>query len=92
MAPDKYWLSWCRENKNWLAKEFLIRTQNQASVDDFFGSWFNIKGKKQTGYFLGHELIREAQKTQSLKQIALLNPQEARMLSLKYLKHIDKQH
>jgi hypothetical protein len=92
MAPDKYWLSWCRENKNWLAKEFLIRTQNQASVDDFFGSWFNIKGKKQTGYFLGHELIREAQKTQSLKQIALLTPQEARMLSLKYLKHIDKQH
>lgn len=88
MAQDKQWLSWCRQHKSWLAKEFLNRLEKQASVDDFFGSWFNIKGKKQTGHFLGHELIREAQKTQSLKQIALLTSKKVRKLSLLYLKSI----
>jgi len=38
----------------------------------FFGSWFDLHGQKQTGYFLGHELIRTLQNKMSLQEVALL--------------------
>ena len=88
MKPDREWLAWCGRHRGWLAKEFLTRLERQASVNDFFGSWFNIEGKKQTGYFLGHEFIKELQKTLSLRKIALLSAQEVRILGIKYLSSI----
>jgi hypothetical protein len=86
MAPDQEWLSWCSQHQDWLAKEFLARMKKGASVNDFFGSWFSIKGKKQTGYYLGHSLINELQKTYSLGEIALLDIDSVRQRGLEYLK------
>jgi len=54
-------------------------------VKDFFGSWFNIQGRKQTGYFLGHEFIRALEETRSLRKIALLKADNVRKLGLQYL-------
>jgi len=88
MAQDKEWLVWCEQNKSWLAKEFLRRLEKQVSVNDFFGSWFNIQGRKQTGYFLGHAFIRELEKTYGLKEIALFNAEKVRALGIQYLKSI----
>jgi len=88
MAQDKEWLVWCKQNKSWLAKEFLKRLEKQVSVNDFFGSWFNIRGRKQTGYFLGHAFIRELEKTCSLREIALFNVEKVRALEIQYLKSI----
>ena len=88
MAQDKEWLVWCEQNKSWLAKEFLKRLEKQVSVNDFFGSWFNIQGRKQTGYFLGYAFIRELEKTYGLREIALLNVEKVRVLGIRYLKFI----
>jgi hypothetical protein len=85
MAPDKEWLHWCIQNKSWLAGEFLSRLSLHTPVKDFFGSWFDIQGKKQTGYFLGHAFVCELEKAYSLREIALLRVEEIRKLSLQYL-------
>jgi len=66
------WISWCRENQNWLAAEFLRRVDEGLDIRPFFGSWFELRGHKQTGYFLGFELIKALQQQASLHEIALL--------------------
>jgi hypothetical protein len=76
-AMDNDWLTWCRKHKGWLAAEFLKTVENNETVVPFFGSWFNIHGRIETGYFLGHEIILELEKSLSLKEIALLNDYEA---------------
>lgn len=86
MVQDREWLLWCEQHKGWLAKEFLKRLEKQASVNDFFGSWFNIQSKTQTGYFLGHAFICELEKTYSLREIALFNVEKVRKLGIRYLK------
>jgi len=71
------WLPWCRENKPWLAGEFLRRVEEGEEVQDFFGSWFDIKGHKQCGYFLGYEVVKDLTKNASLKEAALLEDYES---------------
>lgn len=85
MAQNEGWFFWCEQNKSWLAKEFLNRVSTHAPVNDFFGSWFNIQGRKQTGYYLGHAFIRELEKVYSLKEIALLQVDDITKLALRYL-------
>lgn len=84
-ASDNMWLSWCKLHKSWLAKEFLKRIESHASVRDFFGSWFDIQGKKQTGYFLGYGFIRNLEKAYTMKEIALLDIEEVKELVSQYL-------
>jgi hypothetical protein len=82
MSPDTEdsdWLDWCQEHKGWLATEFLRVVDEGESVRPFFGSWFDIRGRKQCGYFLGHELITRLEASMSLKEIALLNHVEVRL-------------
>lgn len=90
MARNNEWLSWCQQNSSLLVKEFMKRLKKQAAVNDFFGSWFNIQGKSQTGYFLGYVFICELEKTRSLKEIALLNIKEIRKLAIQFLKSTSK--
>ncbi|MHA1674194.1 MAG: hypothetical protein ACTSYI_11280 [Promethearchaeota archaeon] len=68
------WLEWCRKNRNWLAKEYLDSVGDKDKIRRFFGSWFNIQGQKQTGYFLGHEILKEweTEMEQNLKEIACM--------------------
>jgi hypothetical protein len=46
-------------------------------VRPFFGSWYDIRGRKQTGYYLGHEVIDRLAETMPLSDIALLEEGEA---------------
>ncbi len=85
MAPNREWLLWCRQNRKFLAKEFLTRLKEQRSVNDFFGSWFDIQGKSQTGYFLGYIFIQELEKIYSLREISLLEIEEIKKLALQFL-------
>lgn len=73
--PD--WLVWCQQHRSWLATEFLRVVDSGELVTSFFGSWYNIQGRSQTGYFLGHEIIRELEITYSLKEIALFDDFES---------------
>ncbi len=68
---DDGWLAWCEQQTRWLAAEFLRRVDNQDDMRPFFGSWFDIQGWRQCGYFLGHELIRTLEHEASLKEIAI---------------------
>jgi len=72
-APEKQWQEWCKENLGWLANEFLRRVDQGEDMRPFFGSWFDLRGQKQTGYFLGHELIKMLQERMSLREVALLS-------------------
>ncbi|MHA1612976.1 MAG: hypothetical protein ACTSYU_13040, partial [Promethearchaeota archaeon] len=67
------WLTWCRENRNWLAKEYLASVGDKKLIRRFFGSWYDIKGQKQTGYFLGHEILKDWETNQDFKEIACLS-------------------
>lgn len=73
MGEDENWLSWCQENRSWLAAEFLKRVESGKAARSFFGSWFEIRGKRQTGYYLGCEVIHELEKRFDLEEIAQLD-------------------
>jgi hypothetical protein len=88
MKSGKEWLHWCEQHKRWLASEFLRRLERDASVKDFFGSWFSIQGRKQTGYFLGHAFILNLEKTHDLREIALFSSKKVNSICLEYLESI----
>lgn len=72
-GPDsRGWLEDCRKNRSKLAKEFLSRVDGQRDVRGFFGSWFEVEGISQTGYYLGHEVVRSLIDRATLKQVALI--------------------
>lgn len=71
-ASEGEWLDWCQSNKGWLATEFLRTADAGKPISSFFGSWLDIRGKSETGYFLGYKVITELEKRFSLKEIALL--------------------
>jgi len=66
------WLEWCRANRASLAARFLDLAETGGDIRPFFGSWFDISGRKQCGYYLGHEVVRRLERDLSLSQIALL--------------------
>jgi hypothetical protein len=66
------WLSWCHANKTMLAKQFLHFVDNKQDITPFFGSWFDIQGYSQCGYYLGHEVIKDLEKRSSIEEIAIL--------------------
>lgn len=70
------WVEWCHANKQWLAQQYLAHLNDKEELKRFFGSWFEIEGKKQTGYFLGHEMLKEWEITIPFKEIALLTMDE----------------
>lgn len=83
------WVDWCYEHKHFLAQKFLQeyhQNEDQTSKN-FFGSWFNIEGKTQTGYYLGHEIIKEWKKALSFKEIATLQEKEIYSKVLDTLQH-----
>jgi len=80
--PEMGWREWCEKNIRWLVAEFLRRGDQGEDMRPFFGSWFDLRGQKQTGYFLGHEIIKKMQERMSLQEIALLTDVESHLRSL----------
>jgi hypothetical protein len=76
-SPDSDWLKWCQANRGWLAAEFLRTVDAGQPVSAFFGSWFEIQGHSETGYFLGQAVITALERQSGLKEIALLEESEA---------------
>jgi hypothetical protein len=70
------WAHWCEREKSWLAREFLRVIEAGGDVRPFFGSWFALRGRKQTGYFLGCEIVRQLETQKTLREIALLKDVE----------------
>ncbi len=68
--PD--WLPWCMSHRAWLAAKFLRDMKARRSVRPFFGSWYNIDGRIECGYYLGAEIVHEWTRTASLEDVAVL--------------------
>lgn len=73
------WLDWCTMNRDWLALEFLRVVEAGEPVRDFFGSWYDLHGHSQTGYYLGHAIIERWQAALDLREIAVLPDYESRL-------------
>ena len=71
-SADQEWLEWCQSHRAGLAGEFMRTVDAGEAVQKFFGSWYNIEGHSQCGYFLGHEIIKQLETRFSLKEIAVL--------------------
>ncbi len=78
-SGNEDWVTWCGDNRAWLAQEFLRAVDEGESVRPFFGSWYEIEGRSQTGYYLGRELMGCLRSTLSLRAIALLQPDDSRL-------------
>lgn len=65
------WLDWCRKNRSRLASLFLHAATARKSTRRFFGSWYNVDGHIETGYFLGSEVLREWASRSSLREVAV---------------------
>jgi len=70
---DDSWLEWCQSRKGWLAAEFLRAVSAGEPVHRFFGSWYEMDGHSQSGYFLGHEIVKELEAGGALREIAMLD-------------------
>jgi hypothetical protein len=79
---DAGWVEWCHDHLGWLASEFLALAEggDEAAIRPFFGHWYDIRGRRECGYYLGHELIRELETDHSLEQLALLEDVDERMM------------
>jgi len=66
------WLPGCSSHRAWLAAKFLRDVKARRSVRPFFGSWYNIRGQIECGYYLGQEMVREWTETASLREVAVL--------------------
>ena len=76
------WLDWCTENKGMLAERFLQHVEKEADVRAFFGSWFDIQGYKQCGYYLGHEVILDLEQDCDIRKLAVLKDYRHAMKSV----------
>jgi len=73
IAPKKEWVNWCRRNLGFLAKLYMEYAEKNKAVNVFYGTFFNIKGYLQTGYYLGHELIKYLERKYSLNLRIIAN-------------------
>lgn len=64
------WLEWCRKNRSRLATRYLAAVSSRRPTRQFFGSWNNIAGYINTGYYLGAEVIRDWESRASLREVA----------------------
>ncbi|MCK4504132.1 MAG: hypothetical protein KAW14_00830 [Candidatus Aegiribacteria sp.] len=76
------WLEWCTANKSLLAEKFLKLAEEEADVRPFFGSWFDIQGYSQCGYYLGHEVILDLERKCDIRKLAVLKDIKLTMQSV----------
>jgi hypothetical protein len=85
-VQDDAWLRWCRSRLPWLAKRYLQRVVKEQPVREFFGSWHALRGRRQTGYFLGHAWVGEMLRVEGIQPVARLSPEEVRQRCVAWLR------
>ncbi len=91
-AQDESWLTWCREHQADLARAYFTKAERGETVSEFFGSWFEFQGRKQTAYFLGHEFIRWLERERELRELARFSLHEVRQHLRQYLSTVVKRN
>ncbi|MCI4365279.1 MAG: M48 family metallopeptidase [Thermoplasmata archaeon] len=77
---DIGWSRWCRDHEGELASRFLGTVRRHRSVRRFFGSWYQVGGHVETGYWLGERVIRSWESSRTLREIATLPQRSIRVL------------
>ena len=70
------WLEWCENNIEDIKRDYLLRVQNDVSVQDFFGDWCSYKGYSDVGYFLGCRFVKYLLTKFNLHQTSSLKNKE----------------
>ncbi|MGC8514563.1 MAG: hypothetical protein ACP5OC_00315 [Thermoplasmata archaeon] len=53
------WSRWCEDHIQYLSKLFLKDVKEIDKTSRFFGSWYDIEGWKETGYYLGYRILKQ---------------------------------
>lgn len=85
LGQDEQWLAWCAAHRAMLAAEFLRRVEAGEAVRDFFGSWYEVQGQSQTGYYLGDEFVRHLERGRALRDVACLPLEHVREAARAFL-------
>lgn len=75
-AGQHGWLEWCSRNIKRLSRIFLEDMKSSKGTQRFFGSWYDLEGWKETGYFLGGTIMRML--NLPLENAALLTEEDVR--------------
>ena len=88
---DSQWRAWINSNYSYICNTFYNRIKNENNkLSDLFGSDrensdCNFHGKIQVGYYIGAQMIKEWQKSLSLKEIMRLPKEEIKERVIDYL-------
>ena len=80
------WVEWCMKREGYLARRYLEAMQEKEKRRRFFGSWLEIDGWRQTGYFLGCRIVQRMAESMSLREIAIVNDDEIKISVEEYLR------
>jgi hypothetical protein len=87
-SSQQGWLEWCAKNEGCLARRFLAERGDEEEIRKFFGSWFDIDGWRQTGYFLGCRLVAGLAHGRTMAELAALSVSEIRDAAEGYLESV----
>lgn len=82
------WLDWCVAHEPELARMYLGAMSNREEWRRFFGSWFDVQGWRQTGYFLGCRFIQRQSRDCSLAKLAGWSEERIRESARAFLKNL----
>ena len=82
----KAWGSWCQASHDRIAETFLLRLEDKASTQDFFGDWVTLFGKSDLGYYLGQQFLNSLLDKWSLEEVLVLPIETLHDALLIYLK------
>jgi hypothetical protein len=74
------------KHEGYLARRYLEAMHEKEKRRRFFGSWLEIDGWRQTGYFLGCRIVQRMAKSMSLREIAIVNDDEIKISVEEYLR------
>jgi hypothetical protein len=80
------WLQWCMAHERDLARMYLDALNNREEWRKFFGSWFDVEGWRQTGYFLGCRFVCEQSRDHGLVDLAAWTEDRIREVVGQFLK------
>ncbi|NOX44651.1 MAG: hypothetical protein GXO72_02785 [Caldiserica bacterium] len=86
-AEGADWAARCEALLPDIARAYLLRLDD-GDVREFFGSWFDFRGVRYTGYFLGHRFIRDLERRGTLRWIASLREDEVEGSARAFLRGI----
>ena len=69
-SSRKGWLTWCLSHERYLARRYLREMNDTQKRRRFFGSWFDVAGWRQTGYFLGCRIVERLAEKHGLGGVA----------------------